>query len=85
MTMLPHTEGNCVRLDQLSPGATGIVRSVGGEAHIARRLMELGLVVGTVIEFVRRAPLGDPFEFIVRGTHLTIRRSEAEQVHVEPL
>jgi Fe2+ transport system protein FeoA len=46
--------------------------------------MELGLVPGTPVELVRCAPFGDPFELKVRGTHLSIRRSEAERVHVEP-
>jgi ferrous iron transport protein A len=46
------------------------------------RLMEMGLLVGTVIELVRFAPLGDPVEIKVRGYHLTLRRNEAEQILV---
>jgi ferrous iron transport protein A len=45
--------------------------------------MELGLVPGTPVQVVRRAPLGDPVELRVRRTHLSIRRSEAELVYVE--
>jgi ferrous iron transport protein A len=48
------------------------------------RLMELGLIVGTPVELVRFAPLGDPVEIKVRGYHLTLRRHEAEQILVSP-
>jgi len=46
------------------------------------RLMEMGLLVGTVVELVRFAPLGDPVEIKVRGYNLTLRKHEAEQILV---
>jgi len=46
------------------------------------RLMEMGLLVGTRVELVRFAPLGDPVEIKVRGYNLTLRRNEAEQILV---
>lgn len=46
--------------------------------------MEMGLLVGTSVEFVRCAPLGDPVEIKVRGYHLTLRRHEADQIGVCP-
>jgi ferrous iron transport protein A len=70
-------------LDDLQPGESSIITSIDGEPHTTRRLMELGLVPGTRVEVVRRAPMGDPVELRVRRTHLSIRRSEAERVHVE--
>lgn len=48
------------------------------------RLMELGLVLGTRIEVLRFAPLGDPVEVSFRGCHLTLRRHEADCILVEP-
>jgi ferrous iron transport protein A len=47
------------------------------------RLMEMGLLVGTRVELVRFAPLGDPVEIKVRGYNLTLRKSEAEQILVK--
>lgn len=76
-------EGRALRLHELRPGDRCIVRGIDGAPHAVRRLMELGLVPGTRVEFVRSAPLGDPFELLVRGTHLSLRRSDAEQVHVD--
>jgi ferrous iron transport protein A len=46
------------------------------------RLMEMGLLVGTVVELVRFAPMGDPVEIKVRGYNLTLRKHEAEQILV---
>ena len=71
-------------LDRLSPGSHGIIRGIEGDAPSVRRLMDLGLVPGTRVRMVRTAPLGDPLELLVRGTHLSLRRSEAGRVHVEP-
>lgn len=48
------------------------------------RLMEMGLLVGTPVELIRFAPLGDPVEIKVRGYHLSLRRSEAEHILVAP-
>ena len=69
-------------LDDLAPGESGVIVRLSGDATIARRLMELGLVPGTSVEVVRRAPLGDPVELRLRQVHLSIRRSEAANIHV---
>lgn len=58
------------------------VLRVGGQPGFRRRLMEFGLVPGTVVEVVRVAPLGDPVQLLVRGCRLSIRRLEAAQVTV---
>ncbi len=47
------------------------------------RLMEMGLLVGTNVELVRFAPLGDPLEIMVRGYNLTLRKHEAELIFVQ--
>ena len=46
--------------------------------------MELGLVPGSEVQVVRRAPLGDPIEYRIRDVHLSLRRVEAANVHVAP-
>ncbi len=71
-------------LDQLSPGEGGVIARLDGEPAVTRRLMELGLVPGTTVDLVRRAPLGDPIELSVRGVHLSLRRTEASLVRVAP-
>lgn len=70
-------------LASLEPGQRGKVVAVEGDADATRRLMDLGMIRGTSVEMVRRAPLGDPLEVRVRGFMLTLRRSEAEHITVE--
>ena len=48
------------------------------------RLREMGLLPGTSFTLVRRAPLGDPIEIKIRGYNLTLRKTEADHVMVEP-
>jgi ferrous iron transport protein A len=71
-----------VTLDRLEPGEGGRIVRVDGDPSIARRLMELGLVAGTDVSVLRRAPLGDPIELAVRGVHLSLRKTEAAHIHV---
>jgi ferrous iron transport protein A len=72
-------------LDRLKPGERGIVARLEGSPGAVRRLMELGIVPGTEIEVVRRAPLGDPIELRLRRVHLALRREEAANIHVADL
>lgn len=58
--------------------------TVGGERHFRRRLLELGFVPGAEVVLRKVAPLGDPMEFEVRHCRISIRRTEAAAVQVEP-
>jgi ferrous iron transport protein A len=69
-------------LDGLDPGERGAIVRLEGDPAIVRRLMELGLVPGTDVEVVRRAPLGDPVELRIRQVHLSLRRDDAARIHV---
>jgi Fe2+ transport system protein FeoA len=70
------------KLSELEPGERGIVAQVAGPDHLRRRLLDMGLVKGTEVAMVRKAPLGDPIEFLVRGYNLSLRREEADNVYV---
>ena len=71
-------------LSSMAPGSAGKVTEIKVPAANRPRLMEMGLLVGTPVELVRFAPLGDPVEIKVRGYNLTLRKSEAEQILVRP-
>lgn len=70
-------------LDQLQPSHRGRVTALTAPAGLLQRLMQLGLLEGTEIECVRRAPAGDPIEFRLLGYALSLRRDEARFVQVE--
>ncbi|HEY3757565.1 MAG TPA: FeoA family protein [Opitutaceae bacterium] len=71
-------------LSTLAKGASAVVLSYPKTGGGFLRLREMGLLPGTPVTLVRVAPLGDPIEIKVRGYRLTLRKSEAEHVIVEP-
>jgi ferrous iron transport protein A len=73
-----------LKLSQLPVGTRAIVRGFPGQGRAFLRLREMGVLPGISITLVRTAPLGDPLEIQVRGYNLTLRKSEAEHVLVEP-
>lgn len=73
-----------ISLSQLPVGATATLRDLPKAGTAFLRLREMGLLAGTTLTLVRTAPLGDPIEIKVRGYHLTLRKSEADHILVEP-
>lgn len=71
-------------LSTLAKGCCGNVLNVGGTPEIRRRLLEMGFCNGAKVEVVRRAPLGDPIEFRLRGYHLSLRAEQAQFVKIVP-
>ena len=71
-------------LDQLAIGDRAVVHRVDCAPRVGCRLMEMGLLPGTPVELVRRAPFGDPLEIRLRGYLLSLRRSEASGVALRP-
>ncbi|MFP3952289.1 MAG: ferrous iron transport protein A [Candidatus Bathyarchaeia archaeon] len=72
-----------VRLSELEPGDEGVVTQIKGSSASRRRIMDMGIVKGSEIKVIRRAPLGDPVEFEVKDYNLSLRKREAENVYVE--
>lgn len=73
-----------IALSQLPVGATATLRDFPKAGSAFLRLREMGLLAGTTLTLVRTAPMGDPLEIKVRGYHLTLRKSEADHILVEP-
>ncbi len=71
-------------LTALPVGAAATVAEIRVPPEHRGRLLEMGLLVGTPVELVRFAPLGDPVEIKVRGYHLTLRKHEADLILVQP-
>lgn len=73
-----------VRLSELLPGNTAIVREVedvGSADPIARRLRDLGFVAGEPVKLVAQGPVGaDPVLVQIGFTRFALRRSEAARV-----
>lgn len=70
-------------LGELKPGEKGRIVRISGEGGIHRRLLDMGLVAGSEVEVERVAPLGDPIEVRIKGSHLALRREEAANIQVK--
>ena len=79
--------GACIAaaLDGYERAQIAVVQGYPKSGTAFIRLREMGLLAGTTLTLVRTAPLGDPLEIKLRGYHLTLRKSEAEHVLVEPV
>lgn len=69
-----------LRLSDAPSGAAAIVTEVTGEGPFRRRLLDMGFVRGACVRVIKSAPLGDPVEYCLGGTHVTLRKHEAERV-----
>ena len=79
-----HLHQGFYTLDQLPIGESAVVDQVGGRRQVSRRLMEMGLLEGTRVEAVRRAPLGDPLKIRLRGYLLSLRLADAAEITLKP-
>ncbi|MGD8564645.1 MAG: FeoA family protein [Desulfarculaceae bacterium] len=69
-------------LRKLQPGQTAIVVKVNSRGELGRRIRDMGLVPGTPVRVMGRAPLKDPVEIKLRGYNLTLRNNEADFILV---
>mgnify|MGYP000219495180 CR=1 FL=1 len=70
-------------LDKMAPGQKGKVVGFCSECRVTRRLMELGVLPGRDIVYLRNAPLRDPLEVRIGECRLSFRHAEASLIAVE--
>ena len=70
-------------LDKLRTGSKGIIKSIGGEGALRRRLLDMGLTPNTTVMVRKVAPLGDPIELHLRNYELTIRQDDARKIEIQ--
>ncbi len=69
-------------LDKLKTGSKGVIKSIGGEGALRRRLLDMGLTPNTTVMVRKVAPLGDPIELHLRSYELTIRQEDAKKIEI---
>lgn len=62
-----------------------MILRVHGHGGFRHRILELGFVRGEEVRVVKNAPLMDPVEYEIMGTHVSLRRAEARMVDVVSL
>lgn len=69
-------------LEKLPIGKTATITAVGGEGALRCRLLDMGLIPGTLVTVRKIAPMGDPIEIRLRGYELTIRMEDAKKIEI---
>lgn len=72
------------RLCDLKAGEFAKVLAVDCEGSSRGRLLELGVLPGTRLRYVRKAPFGDPLVVELRGYALSVGKSDAKNIWVAP-
>ena len=72
-----------IPLCDMKTGTYATVIKLDTKGDLRRRLMDLGLVEGTLVECVRKSPAGDPKAYLIRGAVIALRKEDAKTVLVE--
>ena len=80
-------ESEGVPLDTLQPGQAGLVTEISplSRGVERRRLLDLGIIPGTEVGVEMVSPGGDPTAYLIRGTVIALRSSQARLIRVSPL
>ncbi len=72
-------------LAELPIGEEALIVKTLGHGGFRHRIMELGFVRGEKVKALKNAPLQDPIEYEIMGSHVSLRRREAENIEIVPL
>lgn len=82
---LPELTGE--KLSSLNLGEEGYVVGISRASYgpERRRLMDLGIIPGTVIKAEFRSPSGDPTAYCIRGATIALRQEQADLINISPI
>lgn len=69
-----------IPLSRLPVGESGVVETLPEYPELRRRLMALGLIIGTTITAVNASPAGDPRAYFFRGSLIALRQRDAATI-----
>lgn len=70
-----------IKLGEIKKGGSATVQSIEGD-ELRSKLLELGLTAGSKLRVLYTAPFGDPIAVDIEGFVLSLRKSEANLIHV---
>jgi Fe2+ transport system protein FeoA/Mn-dependent DtxR family transcriptional regulator len=74
-----------IPMGELPVGGRVRVVEIGGSGKHQRRMLDMGFVPGAEVTVTRKAPLGDPIEYRIKGTAVALRQRDADSILVEEL
>lgn len=75
-------KGEPCSLRELHVGEKAFIEKVGVSGELGRRIRDMGLIPGTRVTVVGRAPLRDPVALRLEGVTITLRNKEADYITV---
>ncbi len=78
-------EETLLTLADIQTGERCMIVKVHGHGGFRHRILELGFVRGEIVSVLKNAPLRDPVEYEIMGTHVSLRHSEAARIDVVSL
>lgn len=76
---------NIKRLCDVEVGENAVVERLQIHGSMRRRMLDIGLCSGTVVECVGRSPMGDPSAYLIRGAVIAIRSCDSRGVIVREI
>lgn len=70
-------------LSNLKVGNKALVKELLSINSIRRRLQDIGLIEGTMVECLQKSPSGDPIAYLIRGTVIALRSEESANILME--
>ncbi|MBO4335884.1 MAG: ferrous iron transport protein A [Desulfovibrio sp.] len=74
-----------MNLRELPLGKKAKILTVEARGEMNRRIRDMGLIPGSTVSIVGRAPLRDPVAVRLSGVTISLRNSEADFIKVETL
>lgn len=74
-----------MKLTELSRGEKATIVKIGKLGDLKKRLTDMGITAGEVIKLERDAPLGDPQQFLIKGTGIAIRKEDANHIEIKDI
>ena len=74
-----------MNLSDVRKGKKAKIISISNQGGVTRRMVEMGVTRGSIVEITGTAPLGDPIDVKVKGYQLSLRKEEARSITVEPI
>jgi len=77
-------ERKVCKLSDLKKGQIAKVIRINNENKaLRRRLLDMGITKGVLVEIKKIAPFGDPIDIYLRGYELCLRKKDIETIEVE--
>lgn len=72
-----------ISLHDLPMNKAGIVEDLKCNGSLKRRLLDLGIVNGTIVTPILKSPSGDPTAFEIRGTLIALRKEDSAFIEIK--